>query len=278
MKDVSNADFVNKKKQHLFSELLAGSGDSLASSLMRYRFTIKQYCQIAVIRVAETNSHSNPDVLLQMEISRLSARLGTINHYSFYSDDDLVFLFSAQTMASMEASVARLRQAIEGQRVFCGVSSVYESSMAHALHYQNAVESLNLLSSKGSFGYLQYDRIGIERLLINQPKQQIVRFADDILRPILEYGNKGPSLYSTLVTYIGTGKSVADSARCLKIHPNTLYQRLSKIEDLTGLSLSNAEDFMMLSLACHLRKAYVDDSRSRTLVRGSDILSARSRE
>jgi DNA-binding PucR family transcriptional regulator len=157
----------------------------------------------------------------------------------------------------LEASVARFRHSIEGQDVYCGMSAVYESTMADAMHYKNAVESMNLLSSRGSFGWLQYDRIGIERLLMNQPKQQILQFAGDILRPVFEYSNKGTNLYSTLVAYIDAGRSVGATARSLNIHPNTLYQRLSKIEDLTGLSLSSAENFMMLSLACHLRKVYV---------------------
>ncbi|MBT2282579.1 helix-turn-helix domain-containing protein [Paenibacillus polymyxa] len=42
----------------------------------------------------------------------------------------------------------------------------------------------------------------------------------------------------------------------LHIHINTLYQRIHKIEEILGMSLSNQELLLHLQLACYLRQTY----------------------
>ena len=52
----------------------------------------------------------------------------------------------------------------------------------------------------------------------------------------------------TLERYLGARCSVAASARDLYIHPNTVRQRLERIQQVTGLDLQ-AEDLLSLELA-----------------------------
>ena len=53
---------------------------------------------------------------------------------------------------------------------------------------------------------------------------------------------------------------MADTARTLYIHPNTLRQRLARIERVTGLKLEG-EDLLALELAVKLVR--LDDARRR---------------
>jgi GAF domain-containing protein len=68
------------------------------------------------------------------------------------------------------------------------------------------------------------------------------------------------ALLDTLEEYLARRRSVADTARTLYIHPNTLRQRLARIERVTGLKLE-AEDLLALELAVKLVR--LDDARRR---------------
>ena len=59
------------------------------------------------------------------------------------------------------------------------------------------------------------------------------------------------ALLDTLEEYLAQRRSVAETARTLYIHPNTLRQRLARIERVTGLALED-EDLLALELAVKL--------------------------
>ncbi|MFB9948179.1 helix-turn-helix domain-containing protein [Rhizobium puerariae] len=63
-------------------------------------------------------------------------------------------------------------------------------------------------------------------------------------------------MHETLSRYVHEGKSVARTAKGLDIHSNTLYQRLQRVETLTGRKIADATDFTLLSLACQLHAEY----------------------
>jgi DNA-binding PucR family transcriptional regulator len=63
------------------------------------------------------------------------------------------------------------------------------------------------------------------------------------------------SLLDTLERYLAERRSVIESARALFIHPNTLRQRLGRIEELTGLSLDD-DDLLSLELAIKLARLH----------------------
>jgi hypothetical protein len=68
------------------------------------------------------------------------------------------------------------------------------------------------------------------------------------------------ALLDTLEAYLARRRSVAETARALYIHPNTLRQRLARIERVTSLRL-DAEDLLALELAVKLVR--LDDARQR---------------
>ena len=58
-------------------------------------------------------------------------------------------------------------------------------------------------------------------------------------------------LVDTLERFLRDRRSVAASARALYIHPNTVRQRLRRIEELSGLEVAG-EDLLSLELAIKL--------------------------
>ena len=76
---------------------------------------------------------------------------------------------------------------------------------------------------------------------------------EDAVAILAEYdARRRTELLKTLDRHLRDRGSVAPAARALYIHPNTLRQRLGRIEHLTGLDLAD-EDLLSLELAVRLR-------------------------
>ena len=65
---------------------------------------------------------------------------------------------------------------------------------------------------------------------------------------------KASAHVQTLATYLQCLSNVRAAAELLGIHPNTLRNRLAKIEDLTGVSLDDPEERFLLELQLRLRR------------------------
>jgi DNA-binding PucR family transcriptional regulator len=74
------------------------------------------------------------------------------------------------------------------------------------------------------------------------------------VRTIAAYDRRrGSQLVETLEQYLADRRSITETARALTVHPNTLRQRLDRIETLTGLELGKA-DLLALELAAKLAR------------------------
>jgi DNA-binding PucR family transcriptional regulator len=103
-------------------------------------------------------------------------------------------------------------------------------------------------------GELTLDTMPVELLLARSP-----RVADSlrerVLRPIEDYpgrrssDRRGPDLRQTLEVFLEAGLDRRVAAERLHVHPNTLNYRLGRIEELTGLDLTDPEDLMLTALA-----------------------------
>ena len=109
----------------------------------------------------------------------------------------------------------------------------------------------------GDGGAIDYSRVGAYRYLVHigaddAPRDRM-RVAVD--RLIAYDRRRRTALLDTLERYLSERRSVIESARALYIHPNTLRQRLGRIEELTGLDL-NVDDLLSLELAIKLARLH----------------------
>ena len=92
--------------------------------------------------------------------------------------------------------------------------------------------------------------MGALRLLLTQNQEDIEAYLEDILLPIIEYDqSRGTELLMTLFYYSRFNKSVGYVSKKLNIHPNTLYQRVKKIEELLGYDLEDPMDWFDIQAA-----------------------------
>ncbi len=109
----------------------------------------------------------------------------------------------------------------------------------------------------GDGGAIAYSQVGAYRYLVqidagDAPRDRMRAAVDQLIA----YDQKRrTALLDTLERYLSERRSVIESARALYIHPNTLRQRLGRIEELTGIDL-DTDDLLSLELAIKLARLH----------------------
>ena len=139
-----------------------------------------------------------------------------------------------------------------------GISELRDSALEASRAYREALDAALIgraLIEDG--GAISYSQLGAYRYLVHitaedAPRDRM-RSAVDLL---IAYDRKRrTALLDTLERYLAERRSVIESARALFIHPNTLRQRLGRIEELTGLKLDQ-DDLLSLELAIKLARLH----------------------
>jgi GAF domain-containing protein len=139
-----------------------------------------------------------------------------------------------------------------------GLGEARQAPGEAARAYREALDAATIgraLLAEG--GAISYSQLGAYRYLVQIAPEDAptdrMRAAVDLL---IAYDNKRrTALLDTLERYLAERRSVIESARVLFIHPNTLRQRLGRIEELTGLDLDK-DDLLSLELAIKLARLH----------------------
>jgi DNA-binding PucR family transcriptional regulator len=154
--------------------------------------------------------------------------------------------------------LATCRELGRGHGAAVGVSGPYSSAEGAARAYREAFDAATIgRALLGSGGAIAYSQLGAYRYLVQIAPEDApsdpMRTAVDVL---IAYDRKRrTSLLDTLERHLAERRSVIESARALYIHPNTLRQRLRRIEELTGLDLDE-DDLLSLELAIKLARLH----------------------
>lgn len=137
-----------------------------------------------------------------------------------------------------------------------GISNVCSGPDACAAGFaeaQQAARALPVLRAGAS--HLRYDELGVYKYLLRVPAGERVRDKHaDALRVLAEHdGRRNAQLLQTLEEFLRQRGHVGATAQALYVHPNTLRQRLRRIEELTGLDARDA-DWLLLEVALKLQR------------------------
>ncbi|MGV1908231.1 helix-turn-helix domain-containing protein [Agrobacterium cavarae] len=252
VRDMSRLDVLNASRRSYFEDLLKGVDSH--GRLEHFGFRLERFHQIMVAKVLAPGS---PDARLSLHRSQTNLRnaIKLSNVLIFHQDDQIIMVFSASTAAALARNLASMMDRVLLLDIQVGASAVYDLTGFHSTAKAQAQKAADCLARRGQSGILLHEDMGIEALLSGRDRHEIMDFAHEVLAPLL-HDRKHDFLYETLRTYVQEGKSATRAASCLKIHNNTLYQRLARIETLTSRKISDAEDFTLLSIACQLYSTY----------------------
>ncbi len=93
-----------------------------------------------------------------------------------------------------------------------------------------------------------YHELGIARFIGKLEREECIEYLNDHLGDF-RFSSMDSELFATIHAFFEEGLSIANTARRLYVHRNTLVYRLDKFESLCGLDLRRFEDAMTAEIA-----------------------------
>lgn len=156
----------------------------------------------------------------------------------------LVRLRSTDVLEPALTAADRLRSAA-GRDATAGVAVPRRGLAELAAAWQEAVGAARAAAAESRFGPVaRWSSIGPYRLLTALPAEAV---ADPVVRALLTPPHK--DLARTAEVFLDCAGQASRTAAALGVHRQTLYYRLSRIQQLTGLDLNDGEDRLLLHMA-----------------------------
>ncbi|MFF8694840.1 PucR family transcriptional regulator [Streptomyces sp. NPDC015144] len=156
----------------------------------------------------------------------------------------LVRLRSSGVLDPAFAAADRLR-AVAGRPVTAGIAVPRRGLAELAPAWYEAVAAARAAAAEERFGeVVEWSAIGPYRLLTTLPADT---GADPAVRALLAPAHK--DLAHTAEVFLDCAGQASRTAAALGVHRQTLYYRLSRIQQLTGLDLNDGEDRLLLHMA-----------------------------
>jgi GAF domain-containing protein len=167
----------------------------------------------------------------------------------------------AQALDRLRAIHAPLAERLP---IAIGVSHRCQSVAAYTTGFEeaeHAVMAASLVSADP--GVISFDDLGAYKYLLRVAQDGRVRDRrGEALKTLAEYDERHRAqLVLTLEEYLRRRGNIAAAAQTLYVHPNTLRQRLRRIQDLTGLDVAN-EDWLMIEIELKLLRLEQSLSRA----------------
>jgi DNA-binding PucR family transcriptional regulator len=98
------------------------------------------------------------------------------------------------------------------------------------------------------------EQLGFVGLLLGEA-DGVAAFVRRTLGPVLDYdGKRGTDLIGTLETYFACGRNLAKTKTALRVHVNTVSQRLERIAAVLGDDWAGPERSLEIQLALRLHR------------------------
>ena len=145
----------------------------------------------------------------------------------------------------------RIRAALNlvGNAALIGVSNDVPSTSHIPIAYREAQTALEL--STVSRRVVQFSDIALRRLLLHFAAPELHRLLPTWAAAFYEAdGKSNGALAQTLRTYASFDMNILKAAEMMAIHPNTIYARLQRIQDISGLQPRSFDALNELLIVC----------------------------
>jgi sugar diacid utilization regulator len=237
--------------RNLVSDLVHGRpGDALARALA-LGHDLHRTHRVVVLDI--DSRHLSPDDALLQVRETLSGgaanRAGSPSPLLMQSGHTIVALVTAK---AAESDVIPMLQRDGGRRSRVGVGSVCRSADDFPRSYREAQVALRLAqTSRSGTGIMRYDDLGVYQLLseVADPRT-LETFVRRWLGALLDYDlQHGSGLVATLSAHLEAGGNYDATAQALTIGRSTVRYRVRRIQELSGLDLSDPDTRFQLQLA-----------------------------
>ncbi|MGW6930717.1 helix-turn-helix domain-containing protein [Lentzea sp. NPDC054927] len=145
----------------------------------------------------------------------------------------------------------RLAQVLGSCQLVAGVGRPHPGSSGVG---RTLAEAREAAAMTGSVRVVHIDELGVRRLLsMAAETPALVEQATRLLEPLA--GVEDGQLLRTLAVYLDEESVTSSAAVRLKVHRNTVAQRINRVEQLLGVSLLNPDERLAVHLACRAVRA-----------------------
>lgn len=133
----------------------------------------------------------------------------------------------------------------------CGFGNISKELLQIKTSFYEAQEALKLIENNTNpIKVKEFDNFAIHHFLNKNVKvNEMENFFSNILGPLYDYDkNNQGELINTLESWIFNQLNIAETARHLFVHRNTLLYRLEKIESILAIDLKNSDELLKLHL------------------------------
>jgi GAF domain-containing protein len=134
--------------------------------------------------------------------------------------------------------------------VSIGVSNPCTGAASFQAGFEEAAHALLGSVLRGKPTVMPYEELGPYKYLLRMSLDSAVRDSQrDVITKIADYDRqRQTSLLRTLEEFLRRRGNISATAEALYVHPNTLRQRLRRIQELSGLDLRN-DDWLLIEIA-----------------------------
>jgi sugar diacid utilization regulator len=163
---------------------------------------------------------------------------------------------SGDVAKTMDRTLARLRSRLPVTLVRCGVGSAHAGP--HGL-LSSAAEARAAVTAARASGRdnaaVPFDSVGLRRTLVEWYASDTAQEAvATVLAPLARLGGaRAERLIRTLHVYLDQRGSLTRTAETLSLHRNAVAYRMNQVFSLLDVDPDNADDLLLLQLACRAR-------------------------
>jgi sugar diacid utilization regulator len=151
-----------------------------------------------------------------------------------------------------EAVLREMESALSGYTFALGRSRIAEDPGELSRAAGEALLAANVAEGGSQEGVLAFEQTGAYRLLLSAMSEnpsELQRFYGETVEPLVAYDEQYETdLLQTLETFLEADGNVAGTAQRLFTHRHTIYYRLERVRELTGLDVSSSDGREKLSL------------------------------
>ena len=260
-------DLRDSRERELLRDLISVDPDvsSAAAELLADEEMLPATCALAVL-VVQVSSTEREDVrtTLQAVMRRAGRRAAPLVSLSLARAGGRGLLLlagrRAPSAAELRAVAEQVRDELAKQlgdhtQVRVGIGPLVDGALGAALSAKRAREALDVTEKVTGFGSVTaWDELGVYRLLVQLPLNELPEDAvPDGLRTLVAQDTEG-TLVETLETWLDEGCDSRHTVARLQVHRTSLYYRLGRIEEITGMSLNSGSVRLDLHLGLKLAR------------------------
>jgi hypothetical protein len=177
---------------------------------------------------------------------------------------DHVMVIAPVELANGEDSASRVTDLV--RRRFPSVGFAFGASVTvvepaeFSRGETQARRALAIAQRLGAVGEITtHESLGVHRLLLHVPEDDLRSFADDVLGDLAAYDvAQRASLLETLAAFLGANGNLRRAGDELFVHVNTVSYRIRRIEEITALDLNSSNDRLLAHMAIEALRVVSD--------------------